>query len=83
MDVKEEDAMDDYVAEHYVPFAYGPNTAGPYGEASTTSISKLQKHQWLSPHRPVISTEQKLKDRRAERRKRRERKQQQAKEAYN
>jgi len=75
--------VDDYVAEHHVPFAHGPNTVGPYGDASIAK--KLQRQQWsLTPHnhhRPVVSTDQKLKDRRAERRKRRERKRQEAKEA--
>lgn len=79
LNTNDEDSMDDYVAEHYVPFAYGPNTEGLYGDAT---ISKLQRQQWLTPHRPVIPFEQKLKDRRAERRKRRERKRQEAKEAY-
>ncbi|CAJ1967626.1 unnamed protein product [Cylindrotheca closterium] len=79
LNTNDEDTLDDYVADHYVPYSYGPNTVGTYGEAS---ISKLQRQQWLSPHRPVISTEQKLRDRRAQKRLRRERKRQEAKEAY-
>eukprot|EP00980_Cylindrotheca_fusiformis_P014052 scaffold3670_cov124-Cylindrotheca_fusiformis.AAC.28 len=81
LDVNNDDAVEDYVAEHHVPYSYGPNPDDIYSR-ETSSIDKLQRRQWISPHRPVIPTAEKLRDRRAERRRRRERRQQEAREMY-
>ena len=70
LDMSNEDAVEDYVAEYHVPADYGPNPEDIFGQSS---ISKLQRQQWLAPHRPVIPISEKLKDRRAGRRRRRQR----------
>lgn len=79
LDISNDDAIEEYVAKHHVPYSYGPNPDDNYND---TPLSKLERRQWLNPHRPVISTGEKLKDRRAERKRTRERKRQEARGMY-
>ena len=80
LDTSNDDAVEDYVAKHHVPNDYGPNPEDIYSHQASNTISKLQRQQWLAPHRPVIPTAEKLKDRRAGRRRRRERMREQQRE---
>jgi ribosomal silencing factor RsfS len=66
LDIRNEEAVDEYVSRHPVPRNYG------YQQPATLwDIGKLERNQFV-PHSPVVSGAQKQQDRRAGRRKRRE-----------
>ena len=66
LDYQDEDAVDEYVANHPVPANYGQQFQ------SLWDISRLERNK-LAPHKPVVSKEQQLKDQRAGRKRRRQR----------
>ena len=78
LEFEDEEAVDDYVASHPVPFDYGPNPGQVWG----TDISKLQRNQFTAPHRPVVPSEVKSQDRKIGRRRRREQRNQQKNDSY-
>lgn len=73
-----EDAEDEYVADHPVPADYGPSPEQLWG----VDISKLQRNQFTIEHKPVVPFSQKFQDRKDGRKRRRLQRQQQKSERY-
>ena len=73
LDIRNEEAMDQYVAQNPVPADYGYPHSSQL-KSPWDSIGKLERNQF-APHTPLVSSLQKQKDRREGRRKRRERRQ--------
>jgi ribosomal silencing factor RsfS len=73
LNYQDDDAVEDYVANHSVPPGFGPNPEEWFGKSSLT---KLRHSKHLFDHRPVVPLATKMNDRKAGRKRRRRLRQQ-------
>ncbi len=80
LDVTNDDAVEDYCANHPVPAGYGSRGQPQHLSLwDARAVRRLERNQYTATpaHRPVVPTATKRRDRRAGKRKRREQRQQQ------